>query len=147
MEEHREYLLRKLYSGIEYAYGQDCRDFLSGAALGFDMMAAEAVLDFKKTHSDARLVMVLPCRDQDARWNIGERKRYAKILSSADEIIYIKDVYTDTCMRERNAYLAKHCDILLAYLYREKSGASQTVRMAKTLGKRVYNLCPRPELI
>ena len=60
----------------------------------------------------------------------------------ADEVVYISEEYTETCMKERNRYLAEEADIIVAYVSRYASGAGQTVRMAKSLGKQVYNLYP-----
>ncbi len=139
---HMDTVREKLKSGVEYAYTQGCRDFLCGGALGFDTMAAEAVINFRASHAEARLVLVLPCRDQANGWSDSDREKYEHILSVADEIIYIRDIYVDGCMKERNQYLADECDMLICYLNSPRSGAGQTVRMAKSLNKPVYNICP-----
>ena len=65
---------------------------------------------------------------------------YNYILSRADEVIYVSEEYTPTCMKERNRYLAEHSDILLSYVSRSNSGAAQTVRMARGKCKEIYNL-------
>ncbi|MBO5946200.1 MAG: DUF1273 family protein [Clostridia bacterium] len=131
-----------LVRAIEYAYNEGCREFLSGGALGFDTLAAREVIRFRQTHSDVRLVMVLPCIDQDKSWSAREREMYSYVLKNADETVYISDEYTDRCMRERNFRLASECDIMIAYLGRRMSGAGQTVAMAERMGKRIYNLYP-----
>jgi uncharacterized phage-like protein YoqJ len=141
--EDTENLKSLLKRGVKYAYDQGCRRFLAGGAIGFDTLAAEAVLELRDSFSDARLVLVLPCRDQDRYFSPEQKKIYKKILKSADELIYTGEVYTDTCMQTRNRFLAQNADIMLAYLYRERSGASQTVRLARENGAVVYNLCRR----
>ena len=125
---------------IAYAYGEGCRNFYSGGALGFDTLCAKAVLKFRIKNPDARLVMVLPCISQADGWDRRQISTYEYILSCADEVIYTSEEYTDGCMKKRNAYLAEVCDILIAYSGRERSGSAQTVRMAQKLGKTVYNL-------
>jgi uncharacterized phage-like protein YoqJ len=127
---------------IEYAYSEGCRDFICGGAIGFDTLAAREMIRFRMTHTDARLILALPCIEQDLKWSDSQRNAYNFTLSSADEVIYISDSYTKTCMAERNRYLAEKCDMLIAYVGRTTSGAAQTVRMAEKLNKRIYNLYP-----
>lgn len=139
-EEHKKPLPPLVLRGIEYAYSKGCRKFLAGGAIGFDTVAALEVIKFRISHADVSLILVLPCVNQSEKWNEAQKQRYEYILSSADEIIYINEEYTPTCMRERNRYLAENADILLAYVSRSSSGAAQTVRMAKGRCKEIYNL-------
>ena len=132
-----------LARAIEYAYSEGCREFLSGGALGFDTYAAREVIRFRMSHPDVRLIMLLPCRDQDKMWTERQRSSYSYVLSLADELIYVGDDYSSACMRARNVRLAEECDILIAYLSRWASGAGQTVRLAEGLGKKVYNIYHR----
>lgn len=56
--------------------------FGSGAALGFDQLAASTVLRLKEDYPHIRLVMVLPCppEQQSLKWNDEQKKRYYEIL-------------------------------------------------------------------
>lgn len=135
-------LIDLLKRAVEYAYNEGCRDFMCGGALGFDTLAAREVIRFRISHPDVRLILALPCMDQDRMWSQGQRSAYNYTLSTADEVIYVSDFYTPTCMAERNSLLAERADILIAYLGRQRSGAAQTVRMAEKLNKKVYNLYP-----
>ena len=139
---HKTALPPLVARGIEYAYSKGCRNFLSGGAIGFDTLAAQEVIKFRATHRDVRLVLVLPCKNQSEKWNFRQKQEYEKILKSADEIIYITDSYYDGCIKERNMRLAEEADILICYASRFNSGTGQTVRMAKSMGKDVYNLYP-----
>ena len=137
-KEHEGALSGLLMRAIEYAYVAGCRRFLSGGAVGFDTYAARAVIAYRDTHPDVRLVLVLPCKNQSDRWSYSDKRQYEEILSLADDVIYLSDTYTDDCMRKRNMRLAEEADILIAYVNRLNSGSAQTVRMAK--GKEIYNL-------
>ena len=97
------------------------------------------------SHPDVRLVLILPCLEQDAKWSDAERNAYDHLVNAADEVRYVSEEYTDSCMRERNRILAEEADMLVAYLGRAYSGSAQTVRMATELGKEVYNLYPTLE--
>ena len=125
---------------VRYAYDNGCRVFYNGGAIGFDIEAAERVLALRREHGDARLVLLLPCKNQDAKWTDEQKRRYARVLRAADEVRYIREIYTDGCMRERNEALVREADMLIAYLSHFRSGAAQTVAMAKRKGIPVYNL-------
>ena len=137
---HIEPLKALLVRAIAYAYDEGCRTFYTGGAVGFDTMAARAVLRFRLLHADVRLVLLLPCPEQDANFDEREKAAYAFLLEQADEIRYVCESYTRNCMMRRNAALASLGDLLIAYAGRARSGSSQTLRMAKENGKRVYNL-------
>lgn len=142
---HRPALPALLDRAIAYAYGQGCRTFYTGGAVGFDTEAARRVLLFRLSHPDARLCLLLPCPEQAQRWDGAQQDRYGYILSSADGVEYVSDCYTDDCLRRRNAALAERGDILIAYVGRSASGSAQTLRMARRLGKPVFNLYPALE--
>ena len=132
-------LQRLIKNGYEY--------FVCGGAIGFDTLCAKAVIEFKSTHPDVLLTMMLPCKNQSELWNEKQKREYEHTLSMADEILYSSDTYTQGCMRERNMRLASACDVLIAYVGRQGSGAAQTVRMAHSLGKTVYNVYPKKEYV
>ena len=139
---HEGALRDLLQRAIDYAYSEGCRSFFCGGAIGFDMLAARAVLLKRMRNPDIRLVIVAPCRDQDATWGERDKASYEFILSEADEIIYVSDGYSSDCLRKRNMKLAELCDIMIAFSGNDRSGSAQTVRMAQKLGKMVYNLFP-----
>ena len=140
--EVRPSLKALLDKAVEYAYSEGCRTFICGGALGFDTMAARAVISYRMMHKDVRLVLALPCIDQDAMWSDSQKNSYEFTVSEADEVMYVSDSYTKDCMAKRNRFLAEKADILIAYSGRANSGAAQTVRMAERLNKRIYNLYP-----
>lgn len=125
---------------IDYAYSQGARDFYSGGAIGFDTLAAQQVIRFRLNHPDARLHLILPCKNQEAKWTAEQKEAYFYILSVADTVTYLADEYTDGCMKERNKELVKLADMLVAYSGRSYSGSAQTVRLGREKGIPVYNL-------
>ena len=143
--EHKKQLPSLLDRAISFAYSKGCRKFLTGGAVGFDTEAAREVIKFRISHPDISLVLVLPYINQSERWSDKQKEAYEYTLSMADEVIYVSEEYTDTCMKERNLRLAEEADILIAYVARDKSGSAQTVRMARSAGKEIYNLYPALE--
>lgn len=139
---HKSGIDNLLSRAVAFAYEGGCRTFITGGALGFDTLAAKEVIRFRMSHPDVRLVIVLPCKNQSNSWSSSQVSLYEYTLMNADEIEYVSDEYTDTCMKERNKRLVELCDMLIAYVSRPYSGAAQTVRMASNEGKIIYNLYP-----
>ncbi len=139
-KEHTKRLTELLQKSIEYAYLDGYRTFCVGGAVGFDTLAAREVIRFSLSHTDVRLVLILPCINQDKKWNEAQRDAYEYVLKNASEIRYVSDEYTLDCMRRRNKELASVCELLIAYVGNEKSGSMQTVRMAKEQNKEIINL-------
>ncbi len=134
-------VLERYHSGYRY--------FVSGGAIGFDLLSARTVALLKREHtSDIQLVLALPCRDQTARWSgfAGAEdylRQYHEIKSHADALVYIRDFYVDGCMRERNQYMADRCSTCIAWWNGSwRGGTAQTVRMAVERGIPVWNLYP-----
>lgn len=144
-QSHRAKISSLIARAIEYAYSEGCRNFYSGGAVGFDTLAAQQVIRFRMTHPDVRLILLLPCIDQDAKWTDAQKNMYSHLLREANETTYISECYTDTCIKRRNEALAAVADIMICYLSRRGSGTGQTVSMAQSLGQRVYNLYPALE--
>lgn len=62
-------LAERLQSGIDYLCDNtSISTYYVGGALGFDTMAAEAVIRKRDRCSSVRLVLVIPCEDQALRW-------------------------------------------------------------------------------
>ena len=129
--------------GVEYAYSEGCRTFLTGGAVGFDTVAAKAVVMFRMSHPDVRLELVLPCKNQADAWSDSDRSVYEYLACAADSVEYVSDDYYDGCMRERNRRLVERSDMLIAYASRTRSGSAQTLRFAKEQNKRTYNIYPK----
>jgi uncharacterized phage-like protein YoqJ len=143
--EHEKELPNLVARAVKYAYEEGCRRFIAGGALGFDTLVAREVIKFRMHHPDVSLVLYLPCIAQDTKWKPQQKRLYEYLLSEADEVVYVSEEYTDGCMKERNRRIAEDADMLIAYVARTNSGAAQTVRMARELGREIYNLYPALE--
>lgn len=53
-----------------------------------------------------------------------------------------KAEYTDSCMNDRNKYMVKECDVVIAVWNGRPSGTGNTVKMAKNAGKKVRIVDP-----
>lgn len=111
-------------------------NFISGGALGFDMLAAEAVLELREGElAFITLELMLPCENQTIKWRESERERYAAIISRADKVSYTSREYTPTCMAERNRAMVDASEHCIAYIYKSFGGTAYTVRYVNETDK------------
>ena len=118
-------------------------DFYAGGALGWDSIAAEAVLKLREMYPRIKLHLVLPCspEEQTYKWNDIQKVEYYNILKTADAVEYTSKHYYDGCMKVRNARLVELADCCVCYYdNRSRSGTGQTVRMAEKAGRTVINM-------
>ncbi|MCL2546178.1 MAG: SLOG family protein [Oscillospiraceae bacterium] len=133
-------LKNRLSETIEALIKEGVGTFLCGGAIGFDTLGGFAVLELKARHEFMRLVMVLPCREQDKGWSANDKAAYKELLAAADEIVYVSEEYTKDCMKKRNIRLVQDSDFCIAYMKYQRTGTAQTVRLANEKGISVLNL-------
>lgn len=140
-EEHIPTLWTLLLDALETAITeQDCRFFAAGGALGFDTLAALAVLRQRERHPHIQLNLVLPCPEQAKGWPPADGRLYESIRSRADTVAYIAPQYTRGCLFARNRFLVDHSCRCIAYATRDTGGTAYTVAYCRKQGVPVHNL-------
>ena len=127
---------------IEKAITKGYNHFISGMAIGFDIMCAEIVLEFKKKYKNIILECEVPCKGQESKWIEKEQIRYRRILKQADKIRCIYDKYVDGCMKERNPYMINNSSLVIALFNGQWGGTKQTIEYAKSQGVEVIIINP-----
>lgn len=133
-------LQQALLQQIEALLARGCTDFLSGGAEGFDLLAAETVLEIKRRRPEARLCMVLPYRGQEKGFSHRDQLRYRAILARADLVRYTADRYYKGCLLTRDRVMAEAADYCICYLTRSTGGTAYTVRKAAQRDIPIFNL-------
>ena len=116
--------------------------FMSGMALGIDMLAAKTVLELKEEYPSVKLVAVIPCEDQGRWWKGNDAAEYKRILSLCDEKTVLSERYTPYCMHVRNKYLVEHAQSMIAVWDGSDGGTGNTVTLAKKKGVPVTVIDP-----
>lgn len=124
-------LKEKLVEAVKKAYKAGYTTFLTGMALGGDMLCADIILGLKTTYQDLRLVCVLPCLDQEKLWREFDKSRYNYILSQADDVVFLRETYCEGCMQARDKYMVDVSSRLIAIFSGKKGGTSLTVKLAQ----------------
>ena len=84
----QEKLKDKIVKAIQNGY----TFFYAGGAVGFDTMAAQAVLELKAQHPHIKLILVLPCVNQTDGWEQSDIDEY--------EPTYQKNIKKAVCTKE-----------------------------------------------
>jgi uncharacterized phage-like protein YoqJ len=133
-------LKRKLEKTLKEKIEQGYLYFGAGGALGFDTLAAQTVIKLRQSYPDIKLILVLPCENQDARWREQDRALYRDILQKADKVTYVQKDYTYDCMHKRNRRLVDCSSLCICYLTERTGGTAYTVDYAHKNGIDVINL-------
>ena len=135
-------LVQRLREAIIYVIDKGVTKFYDGGAIGFDMLAAETVMELKTEYPNIKLNMLLPCpsKEQIKGWNKSQITRYNKIIKAADSVTVVSEHYTKDCMKRRNQKLVDLADCCICYCTNSRSGTGQTVHMAEEKGIPVINM-------
>lgn len=136
----RRRIFAKTEEAIEGLIKKGYLYFGAGGALGFDTIAAFAVLKLKERYPDIRLILVLPCFSQTRGWSQEDIEIYDDIKQKADKVVYTSQEYTRGCMHKRNRHLVDNSSACISYLTENKGGTFYTVNYAKSKGVQVINI-------
>ena len=140
LENEYSAIQKRLENEIITLIHQGVRYFGAGGALGFDTMAALAVLQLRKKYPQIKLILVLPCKEQPDRWSERDKKIYNQIRDAADKVVYTSEYYHRGCMHKRNRHLVDNSGICICYLTEKSGGTAYTVNYAEQKGLKIINI-------
>lgn len=113
-------------------------EFIAGGALGFDTLAALAVIELKYKYPYIQLHLYFPCTDQTKKWNLRQKELWEKIKRNADDYRYITNSeYIPGCMQLRNRAMVEDAYYGIAYCTRDFGGTASTVNLARDKNRKV----------
>lgn len=125
---------------IELVEKHSVTHFISGMAIGVDMIAAEIVLELKKDYPQITLECAIPCETQAVKWSEKYRNRYFSLIEQSDKETMLQTHYTPDCMMKRNAYMVDKSDYVIAVWNGSPSGTGKTVMYAKKKNKTIIQI-------
>lgn len=135
----KEKLEKEIVKAIEKGY----LTFISGMALGFDIICAEIVLRLKERYPNIKLIGAIPCKMQDKLWKEKDRQRYRNFLAQLDEIRCVYDKYIGAgCMMERNRFMINSSSLVIALFNGSSVGTKKTLDYAKKQNIEIIVLQP-----
>ena len=140
-KEKVEEVRKRLRAKLRLLYQLGFRNFISGMALGFDMIAAEEVIRLKEELSEIRLIVVVPYEGQSERWSPYQKERHKSIMEKADKVEVLSQGYFNGVFLKRNDFmLSKACGLIAYFDGKPKGGTFYTCRKAKLCGMDIINL-------
>lgn len=137
----KEVLIKNLNKNILELISKGVFTFITGGALGFDTLAAETLFEIRENKfPHIRVILALPCKNQDELWQEKDKERYRKILAKADDIIYLSESYSPYCMHKRNRFMVDSSRYCIFYLYNNRSGTYKTVKYALEKNLNIINI-------
>ncbi len=132
----------KLFDAVFSLPNEGCYTFYCGMAMGFDLLAGEAVVMLKKLYQKARveLVAVIPFEGQSDSWDDEWKARYNAVLRQADRLVYVSRNYTRGCYHKRNCYMVDNSDIVITWFDGQSGGTAYTLNYAARQDKKIVNL-------
>lgn len=132
----------RLLSAIFSMPQKGCYTFYSGAAMGFDLIAAELVLLLKKSlkNKTVKLICVVPFENQARNWPYEWKQRYKKVLNQADNVVLISKNYFLGCYQSRNRYMVDHSNYIITYFDGKNGGTKNTLEYARKNQLEIINL-------
>lgn len=135
-----EQIMMKLHREIEKLIAEGVTDYISGGALGFDLIAASCIVAKKEMGSPIRLIFALPCKNHTEKWPLKAKELFWQLLGEADEVCYVSDAYGVDCMKKRNQFMVDRAQYCICALLRNQSGTGQTVAYAQRKQREIINV-------
>lgn len=140
-------LIHMLEVSIYKLIKMGCRTFYSGMAMGFDILAAEAVLKLREHFPEVKLICALPYSTQANSYDDNWLYRYTEIIERCDSVVTVCDRYSPDCFQKRNIYMVDHSDCVLTWYNGKPSGTRNTLTYAKRHGKTLININRNQEFV
>ena len=102
-------------------YGQGYKEYYTGMANGFDMAAAEAVLQVREEYGDIMLVAAVPFRKQPLWFDAEDQLLYACLLERVDRVVMVPRITTRavTCAGMNTWYVRRMLSLPIGTSYRK----------------------------
>lgn len=131
-----------LFEQIAVIVNEGYLEFYTGMAMGFDIIAAEAVLLFREIYKKAeiKLICVIPFSNQRESFTTEWKERYDKVLEKSDDSIILSDEYFPSCYQKRNEFMVDNCDCVLTWYDGKPGGTRNTINYALKKQRYVFNI-------
>lgn len=114
---------------------QGCTTFYVGMAKGFDIWAAQMVINKKRIDKSLKLIAVIPYPEVQKGWSDQWQEKYQEVLRYADEAIITGEHYSANCFHIRITYMVDHsAHIIALYDHTIIGGTANTVLYAQKKG-------------
>ena len=119
--------------------------FISGMAMGSDMICAEVALSLRNLYPHIQLECAVPNYAFGENLKGEEAEKFGDILERADLVTYVNDgsIYSIRDLMRRNVYMVDASDLVVAiYIEGQSGGTKNTIDYAKRKNKEIIIISP-----
>ena len=106
--------------------------FITGMAYGTDIWAGSIVVRLKDRYPDIKLIAAIPFPEFSNNWDEEWKKKYDRLLASADLVKVICPEYHDGVYQLRNQWMVNHCSRLIGIYNGQPGGTRNTINYARS---------------
>ena len=129
-----EQLAPLLEAEIRRAIAKEYTTFISGAARGTDLIAAEIVLRLRERDPRLKLICALPYPDFGQHWDGGWTRRLQNVLAAADLTRCVRPSFSYASYQARNQWMVDRTSLVIAVFNGERGGTKNTLDYARKKG-------------
>lgn len=143
-------LIDRVDKEVDYMIENGVNTFLSGGALGIDMVAFWVVEKKKKENPDIRNILCLPYCIQGDNWSKKDRDWLSRMKSRADEVIMVDELdkyrvgksgkYSSFKLQKRNEYMVDNSEYMIAVWNGKPSGTKNCIDYAIKNGSTIKTI-------
>lgn len=118
-------ILTRVYYLLEPLMANGVKCFGVGGAVGFDMIAAEYLLDLRdRQGKKIKIISVLPFPEWREKWSKDEIQRQDEIICRSDKVTYVRDAYCKDVYLIRDRKLVDEFEYCISYCNRRTGGTA-----------------------
>lgn len=133
-------LRKRLTTTLTDLIENGCNIFYCGMAIGFDIVCGECVVKLKRKYKNIHLIAAVPFLGQQDGFGEEWQKRYNRVISASNEVVYLLDEYHVSAYHIRNKYMVDNSDCVICWYDGRKGGTHNTVTYAQKCNKYLINI-------
>lgn len=133
-------LMQRLCRSIRRASHAGYRHFLSGMSRGFDLWAAEAVINLQMHGYPIDVWAAVAYPGMEQYWEPEWQQRYHAVLSYAAKVFPVSGKYSRECYTLRDRFLVDQSSRCICFFDGTPGGTAYTVQYARRSGLMIDNL-------
>lgn len=136
-------LQTRLRNAILETLNRGYTTYLNGCMAGWDILAAEVVLELRKAYPEIKCISIAPFRRAflvGPNWTPEWRARALAVYRQSDQAFALEEQYRRGIYYARDRFLIDHAALLICYYDGQPGGTSYTVHYAESKGHEMINL-------
>lgn len=129
-----------LRTAIRHAVDLEYRRFITGMSRGFDLWAAEEVINLQREFPHLELICALPFHGMSSHWEPYWREMFTRAHEGADYEVYLSDRFLPGCYHARDNYMVQQSSRVICWNNGTSGGTAYTCKYAERRGVTLDNI-------